>query len=220
MWQDSDVQRTWQPSRLIAGGIAAVVALSGCGGSTTVHIPGPGAIAIPTFQTVPSDLSQSPQLRALQPRDTAGIDVTEDGAAVDLLPAAMAALAGSDDAPRQLSRVAIFPDSVDFTYEQNGINGRSVSAIYRPDSEMYFSTPSFDDSPTFSIDAIDEQVPARLVVAIEQHVPNGRVTRIDLNLSSSYGFGLVWNIEVSDARGTLATVFAELDGAIIAVEED
>ena len=219
MWQDSDVQRTWKPSRLIAGGITAVL-LCGCAGSTTVHMPRPGAIAIPTFQTVPSDLSQSPQLRALQPRDTAGIDVTEDGAAVDLLPAAMAALAASDDAPRQLSRVAIYSESVDFTYEQNGINGRSVSAIYRPGDEMYFSAPSFDDSPTFAIDAIDVQVPARLVDAIEQHVPNGAVTRLDLNLSSSYGFGLVWNIEVSDARGTLATVFAELDGAIIAVEED
>ena len=196
------------------------MAVAGCAGSTTVHIPGPGAIAIPTFQTVPSDLSQSPQLRALQPRDTAGIDVTEDGAAVDLLPAAIAALAASDDAPRQLSRVAIYSDSVDFTYEQNGIKGRSVSAIYRQGQDMYFSTPSFDDSPTFAIDAIDAQVPRRLVDAIEQRVPNGRVTRIDLNLSSSYGFGLVWNIEVSDARGTLATVFAELDGAIVAVEED
>ena len=197
-----------------------MLAVAGCAGSTTVDVPGPGAIAIPTFQTVPSDLSQSPQLHALQPRDTAGIDVTEDGAAVDLLPAAIAALAASDDAPRQLSRVAIYSDSVDFTYEQNGIKGRSVSAIYRPGDEMYFSTPSFDDSPTFAIESIDAQVPARLVDAIEQHVPNGRVTRIDLNLSSSYGFGLVWNIEVSDARGTLATVFAELDGAIVAVEED
>jgi len=212
------VQRTWQLSRLIASGFAAAGLLGACS-DTTVHAPAPGAIPIPTFQTVPDDLSRSPQLQALQPRDTAGIQFDDDGAAADLLPAALAALGASDDAPKKLSRIAIYAESVDFTYEQNGINGRSVSAIYRPGEEMYFGDPTFDDSPTFAIDAVDPHVPAKLLDAIEQHVPNGKVTNIDLNVSSSYGFGLAWNIEVSDARGTLATVFADLDGAIIAVEE-
>jgi hypothetical protein len=195
-------------------------ALLGACSDTTVHIPAANAIPIPTFQTVPDDLSRSTQLQALQARDTAGIEFEGEGVAVDLLPAAIAALEASDDAPRNLSRLAIYAESVDFAYEQNGINGRSVNAIYRSGEEMYFSDPSFDDSDTFAIDLIDPGVPANLVTAIEEHVPNGLVTRIDLNVSSSYGFGLVWNIEVTDARGTLATVFAELDGAIVAVEEN
>jgi len=204
---------------MIASGAAAATMLGACS-DTPVHVPAAGAFPIPTFQTVPADLSRSPQLQALQPRDTAGIEFAGDGAAVDLLPAAIAALAASDDSPQQVSRIAIYADSVDFTYEQNGINGRSVSAIYRPGDEMYFSDPRFDDSATFAIDAIDAGVPAKVVAAIEQRVQNGKVTRVDLNVSSSYGFGLVWNIEVTDARGTLATVFADLDGAIVAVEQD
>jgi len=198
--------------------MAAVVGLGACS-DTTVHLPAPGVIPIPTFQTVPDDLSRSPQLQALRPRDTAGIELEDEGVAADLVPAALAALAASDDAPKKLSRLAIYADSVDFTYEQNGINGRSVNAVYRAGAEMYFSDPSFDDADTFPVDLIDPGIPAKLVIAIEDHVPNAQVTRIDLNASSSYGFGLVWNVEVTDARGTLATVFADLDGAIVAVEE-
>lgn len=212
-----DVQRTWQLSRLVASGIVAGVMLVACSG-TTVRVPAPDAFPIPTFQTVPDDLSNSPQLRALQPRDTAGLQLDDDTAAAHLLPAALAALRASADAPTKLSRLAIYADSVDFTYEQNGINGRSVSAVYRAGEEIYFGTPTYDDSPTYSIDVIDPDVPAALIVAIERQVPNGKVTNVDLNVSSSYGFGLVWNIDVADARGSLATVFADLDGAIVAVD--
>jgi len=197
--------------------MAAVVGLGACS-DTTVHLPAPGVIPIPTFQTVPDDLSRSPQLQALRPRDTAGIELEDEGVAADLVPAALAALAASDDAPKKLSRLAIYADSVDFTYEQNGINGRSVSATYRPDDDMYFGTPTYDDTPTFAIDMIDPVVPADLVVAIERQVPNGKVNSLRLDISSSYDFGLVWNISVVDARGSLATVFADLDGAIVAVD--
>ena len=196
--------------------IAATV-LIGCSG-TAVHMPDAGAIPIPTLQTLPSDLSRSPQLRALQPRDTAGLEISSESAAAELLPAALTALRASADAPTKLSRLAIYSDSVDFTYEQNGINGRSVSAVYRPGQEMNFATPTYDDSATFEIDAIEPKVPAALVEAIERQVPNGKVTNLDLNVSSSYGFGLVWNIDVEDARGSLANVFATLDGAIVAVD--
>jgi hypothetical protein len=193
------------------------MALVGCSG-TTVHVPAPGAIAIPTFQTLPDDPSRSPQLDALEARDTAGLELDDESAAAGLLPTALAALVASADAPTKLSRLSIYADSVDFTYEQSGINGRSVTAVYRPGEEMYFGTPTYDDSPTYAIDVIDPDVPAKLVTAIESRVPNGKVTNIDLDVSSSYGFGLVWNVEVADARGSLATVFADLDGAIVAVD--
>jgi len=213
-----DVQRTWQLSRVIASGLVAAAVLGACS-DTTVKVPEPGAIAIPTFQTLPDDLYRSPQLRALQPRDTAGLEVDdEESAAADLLPAALAALQASDDAPTKLSRLLIYNGYVDFTYEQNGINGRSVSATYRPDDDMYFGTPTYDDTPTFAIDMIDPVVPADLVEAIERQVPNGKVNSLRLDISSSYDFGLVWNISVVDARGSLATVFADLDGAIVAVD--
>jgi hypothetical protein len=39
-----------------------------------------------------------------------------------------------------------------------------------------------------------------------------------LNPLQSYELGLCWNLNVVDARGSLATVFADLDGTVIAVD--
>jgi len=193
--------------------------LSGCAASQQVFVPKPDAIRIPTLQAIPEDLARSPQLRALVPRDTAGIEPTSSKASVELLRDALAALAQLEDAPRVVSGIAISDGSIDFTYEQNGVNGREVNAFYRPDYGIVVSDPRFDDEETYPLTSVDPTVPAALVAAIEQRVPNAVVARITLDVSSSYGFGLVWNVSVEDARGHLATVFADLDGAIVAVDE-
>ena len=185
-----------------------------------VEVPAPGALAIPTFITVPSDLSRSPQLRALVPRDTAGLDPTEDGARGDLLTDALAALATLPDAPTRVSRISMYGDSVNVTYEQNGVAGRAVTVSYRPGSELYVGEPSFSDDPTYELAGVDPAIPAALISAIGSRVPNARVTRLDLEVGLSYGFGLVWYVDVEDARGPLANVFADLDGAIVAVDMD
>ena len=44
------------------------------------------------------------------------------------------------------------------------------------------------------------------------------MTNLDFEPPLSYGFGLGWNVEVEDARGSLATVFADPDGSIVAVD--
>jgi hypothetical protein len=208
----------------IPGLTAAVLAsavFTGCGTSgRVVEVPAAGALAIPAFVTVPADLARSPQLRALVPRDTAGLEPTAERANGELLVDALAALATLPDAPTRVSRIGIYNNSVNITYEQNGVAGRAVTVSYQPGSALYVGEPSFSDDPTYDLAAVDPAVPAAVIAAIEARVPNARVTRLDLSIGLSYGFGLVWYLDVEDARGSLANVFADLDGAIVAVDMD
>jgi hypothetical protein len=217
VWQDSDVQRTWLQSRTVASGALITALLTACS-ATVVHVPAPGAVPIPTLQTLPTDLSRSPQLAALVPRDTAGLQLDRPSAAGGLLAAALVALEALPDSPTKLSRLTIYADSINFTYEQNGINGRSVSAVYFGPDDLSVSEPTYDDSATYPVVEVDPTVPVALISAIEQQVPNGKATSVDLNVSLSYGYGLVWRIDVEDARGSLGTVYADLDGAIVGVD--
>ncbi|MCU1393420.1 MAG: hypothetical protein JWM34_1848 [Ilumatobacteraceae bacterium] len=206
--------------RVVTGLIVmtSLIALAGCSG-TDLAVPRPDTIPIPTFETKPDDLARSPQLLALVGRDTAGIPVNGDPAAVGLLTQALQTLQASADKPTELTRVAIDDEFVDFTYEQGGITGRSVTASYRAGEDLTVSDPAYVTDPTFAIASIDSSVPAAVVAAIAAHVPDASVTRVELSATSSYGFGLVWNFDVEDGRGQLATVFADLDGSIVAVDE-
>ena len=192
--------------------------LPACSGDRQVSVPTAGDIAQPTFRSQPEDLADSPQLEALIERDTAGLDATSESARGDLLPEALAALQALDDAPKVVSRLSIYNDSVYFTFLDGGRTGRSVTAVYRSPDDFYISDPSYDDSPTFPIGLVQPEVAQRLIDAIEQRFPQARVTSLDLEPPLSYDFGLVWYVDVEDARGSLATVFADLDGSIVAVD--
>jgi hypothetical protein len=77
--------------------------------------------------------------------------------------------------------------------------------------------PSSDGA--YRLDGVDVAAPGRLVAGIEGRFPSRAVTSIDLRVGLSYGFGLVWYVEVDDARGQLAIVFADPDGTIVAVDQ-
>ncbi|MCU1366525.1 MAG: hypothetical protein JWN39_2164 [Ilumatobacteraceae bacterium] len=198
--------------------VMTTIGLTACGGKE-VFVPDAGAIPIPTLQTAPSDLSRSPQLQALVPRETAGIAPSSTPAAVEALPGALAALQASTDKPTELTRVYISGDTVIFDYEKDGVNGRSVSAVYRAGDDLVVSEPSFDDEVTFPLASVDPSVLPELVKGIIARVPEAVVANVALDVAQSNGFGLVWNIEVDDARGSLATVYADLDGTVVAVDE-
>lgn len=198
--------------------VMTTIGLTACGGKE-VSVPAAGAIPIPTLQTVPSDLSRARELRALVPRETAGIAPSSAPAAVDSLPGALAALRASADKPTQLTRVYIYGDTVIFDYEKDGVRGRSVSAVYRAGDNLIVSDPSFDVQVTFPLDSVDPSVLPGLVKGILARVPDAVVANVALDAAQSGGFGLVWNIQVDDARGSLATVYADLDGTVVAVDE-
>jgi hypothetical protein len=198
--------------------IVTAIALTACGGGRSVVVPPGDAFTAPGFQPLPNDLADSPQLDALVPRETAGLEPTSASANGGLLPGALEALNSLDPAPTALSRLSIYNDSVYLSYLDRGIAGRSVSLVYRGPDDFSVSEPSFADSGTYPISAVDRDVPARLIDAIERRFPGTRVTSVDLDVGLSYDFGLVWYLDIEDARGMLATVFADLDGAIVAVD--
>jgi len=197
-----------------------VLALTACGDSHRVSVPAEADIAAPMFQALPANLADSNQLDALIPRDTAGIEPDETSADASLLRQALTALEALEPKPAALSRLSIYNDSVYFSYLDRGITGRTITAVYRSADDFSISEPRFDDSATYPIDAIVTDVPQRLIDAIETRFPQTRVTTLDLEVGLSYSFGLVWNVEVEDARGRLATVFADPNGAIVAVDMD
>ncbi|HEY4610064.1 MAG TPA: hypothetical protein VIH06_12685 [Ilumatobacteraceae bacterium] len=197
-----------------------VVTLAGCDEARTVTVPDAAEVVRPDFEALPDDLADSRQLEALTPRETAGLEPDVASAAGSLLPDALAALAALDPKPSALSRLSIYNDSVYFSFLDRGITGRTITAVYRSADDFSISEPRFDESATYAIAAIVPDVPQRLIDAIEARFPQTRVTGLDLDAGSSYDFGLVWNIDVEDARGRLATVFADPNGAIVGVDMD
>ena len=198
--------------------IVTTLGLTACGGKE-VFVPDAGAIPIPTLQTAPSDPARAPQLQALVPRETAGIAPSSTPAPVGALPGALAALDASADHPSELTRIYIYGDTVIFDYDKDGVHGRSVSAVYRAGDDLIVSDPTFDDAVSFPLASVDPSVLPALVKGIVARVPNAVVANVTLDVAQSYGFGLVWNIEVDDARGSLARVYADLDGTVVAVDE-
>jgi hypothetical protein len=192
------------------------VLLGACGGRE-VTTPELDAVPAPTFVSIPDDLADAPQLAAVPVRDTAGLTPTDASATTDLLPAALAELAALEPPPQELVRVSIYDGGVFLEWRDPTAAGRQISASYDGDG-LYVSDPRFGEDEGFPVGLVDSDVPARLVEAIERRIPSAHVTGLDLRVALSYGFGLVWYVQLSDARGTLATLFAELDGAIVAVD--
>ena len=218
------VNRRSSSTARAARAIAIVIVFGISGGcsadSPEVVLPPAGELNEPTFRSVPDDLAESFQLGAIVERNTAGLLPTSPSANGAQLAEALQALANLPDPPAELTRLTIRADDVSFTFFENGITGRAVSGYY-PDNqgEVTLGEPSFSDADAYPISVIDVDVPQRLIDAVEQRFPQTRVTSLDLDVDLSYDFGLVWYVEVDDAQGRFATIFADVDGAIVAVDQ-
>lgn len=204
--------------------VAVAVAGTACGGRE-VDLPKSDDVAAPTFATVPADLTDSPQLAALPLRDTAGLPPDLPSAMASALPAAVAAVMRVEPRPERFTRVSVYDTNVFLSWVDPTTPNRSYTAVYYPGSEeqaedeLYVSGPDFDEEESYALDGVDLTIPDRLVAAIEARFDDEVVvTDVDLRVGLSYGFGLVWNLGVDDARGHLATVYADLDGAIVGVD--
>ena len=198
--------------------VALLASLVACGGRE-VTLPPLDSVPPPPFATMPDDLADSPQLEAVPLRDTAGLLPDDVSAATELLAPALDRVAREAPTATTFNRISIYDDDVFVTWLDPANPSRSISAsYYGSDDSFYVSEPRFDDQPGFTIDGLDPEVPTRLRVAIESRFPQLLVTSVDLRVGTSYGFGLVWDLELTDARGTLASVFADLDGEIVAVD--
>ncbi len=57
-----------------------------------------------------------------------------------------------------------------------------------------------------------------LIDGLIERYPTLQIDTPRFDIGLSYGLGLAWRIELNDARGRLATVWAEPDGRVVAVE--
>lgn len=209
--------------------IAAAIALTvtSCGDHRSVSMPSLDQLPAPTFVALPTDLADSVQFDAIVARDNSGLlaDITPPDPT--LLAPALAAYLALPDAQTDLTRLTIYNDSVDFAFYERGVVGRSVTAFYRlpwdgePDQEPRFSftDPTFSDNPTFSIVGLDPTVPERLVAALAERVPSATVQRIDVEATHAFGGSAVWNVTLWDARGQLAEITTDFDGAVVSVSQ-
>jgi hypothetical protein len=198
--------------------VLGVLALSGCG-ARAVSLPDLATVTAPTIAPRPTDPGDSPQLAALTARDTTGLPPSQPSAAGALLPPALDALRAQVPAAHDFERISIYDDLVYFTYADPTVSGRAVSATYSSDDGLRVFEPQLSTDETYTLDGVDPAVPARLVAGIERRFPTAHVTDVDLRRGLSYDFGLVWRLQVQDARGDLAVVFADLDGTVVAVDQ-
>jgi hypothetical protein len=197
--------------------VLGVLALCGCS-ARAVGLPDLSTVTAPTVTPRPVDIATSLQLGALQLRDTGRLPASEPSAAGDLLPPAMDALRAQLPAAKDFERISVYDDSVYFTVADPTGPGRSISATYSASDGLRVFDPQPATDEPYQLNGFDAGVPARLVAGIEHRFPTLHVTDFDLRRSLSYDLGLVWNVDVQDARGRLATVFADLDGTIVAVD--
>ena len=219
------MQRPASTIRLRLSVLLLTLGAAACGGGTEIAMPSADLLPAPTFAAVPADLADSVQLDAIDMRDTAGLGVDIDSVDAALLAPALAKYLELPGAQPHLTRLSIYDDSVYFGFYERGISGRSVTASYQlpwdgnPDSEptLNVSEPSFDEAATFSIEGMDPSVPVRLVAALAERFPAAAVESISVDNTPSSGFGAVWDLRLYDARGELAQIYADFDGAIVAV---
>lgn len=194
-------------------------AAAGCS-SRTASYSAAEQIEPPAVVARPAGSPADRQLDALVVRDTAGLEPDGPSARVEQLDALVGqAWQLLPDADALLSVRAsdrmVYVDMVD-----SARPNLELSVMFDPDnpSQPYLSEPRYTDDEPFHARGVDFSAPAALIEAITTRFPGVRVTNVRLNRASSYDFGLVWNLSVDDARGSLATVFADLDGTVIAVD--
>ncbi|MEO6125056.1 MAG: hypothetical protein ABIR32_15225 [Ilumatobacteraceae bacterium] len=221
------MQRPTTSTRFALIAVVLMLAVTSCGGDRSVSMPAADQLPAPTFVELPTDLADSVQLDAIVARDNAGLlaDITPPDP--KLLGPALAAFMALPDAQTDLTRLAIYNDSVNFTFYERGIVGRSVTAFYRlpweddpnQDPRLSLTDPTFADDPTFSIVDLDPTVPEQLVAALAERVPTATVQRIAVELAPEFGLPAVWTLTLSDARGQFATITADFTGAILVVSQ-
>jgi hypothetical protein len=201
---------------VVIGGLC-LCSMTACSDSRTVTYDDAEAIIAPTFAAKPASPGDSPQLAALTLRDTAGLVPDAANAAADVLPEAVAAVLAERPDLTEFFGISVYDDYIHVDAADPALPGRQISGLFNIEYGLSFSE-SFNDYPVFTLDGVDLSVPAALIRGITERYPSLRVTDVVLNPLQSYELGLCWNLNVVDARGSLATVFADLDGTVIAVD--
>jgi hypothetical protein len=194
-----------------------LAALAGCS-TRSVSLEDARVVPAPSFAPLPASPIESQQLDAIVERDTAGVvNDAPDADPTLIAPALEAVLAAFPDTTL-VGDLYVIERSVYLTIPDPDVPGRSIS-VYHNGERLSVGEPQFDeDTGLFPIEDIHTDAIVELVHGLSERYPAMQVDTPRLDVGLSYGLGLSWRIELNDARGQLAIVWADLDGRVIAVE--
>jgi hypothetical protein len=200
-------------------GVAALV-LAGCSTGTASYDDAV-AITAPTFAPTPSDPSDSPQLDALVLRETGDLGSPGPNANPALLGAALAALEDALPGTDRISDLYFDDENVWMTIIDPDSSSRERSIYWSQSNGLSIGEAEFmEEDTTFPVSAVHPEAIAALVDGLAERYPTLQIDMPRLSAQLSYELGLSWRLDLIDARGTLATVFTDLDGTVTVLDQD
>jgi hypothetical protein len=191
---------------------------SGCA-TRSVSYDDAVALTAPTFAPAPAAPAASPQLDALELRDTAGLGRPGPNADPRLLAPALAAVEAEFPGTDRISDLYFDEDGVWLTILDPDSPSRSRSIYWRTDGLLSVGEPQFlEEDTTFPLTVVDVDAITALVDGLADRYPALQVDMPRLDTDLSYDLGLSWRLDLVDARGPLATIFAALDGTVTVVD--
>jgi len=202
-------------------GLATLV-LVGCN-ATTASFDDTREIEAPRFAPVPPAPAESPQLDALVLRDTAGFGAPGPNADPTLVGEALAALRAQFPRLERVSDLYFDDENVWLTIVGPNTRNLSRSVLWSRSSDLYIGEEDYveeaEENSTYPISDVDVDAITALVEGLAVRYPSVQIDLPRLDVGLSYDLGLSWRLDLVDVRGTLATIFADLDGTITAVDQ-
>lgn len=201
--------------------IVLVAAAVACGCSSRVARYGAAErIEPPRVVARPVASPDDPQLAALVLRDTAGLEPDVANAWVDTLDELVETARRHVPEADALLGVRAYERTVYVELVDSANPNLELSVMFdaHRGNEPHVGNPRYSEDEPFDWRAVDFTVPAALIDAITTRYPALRVTDVILSRAHSGHFDLAWRFDVDDARGSLATIYADPDGTVIAVD--
>jgi hypothetical protein len=199
------------------GLVVFAAALSGCT-VDTASLDDARTVTAPSFAPLPASPIESPQLDAIVERDTAGVVNTEPDADPTLIGRALEALLAAFPGTTMVGDIYVTHGAAYITIPDPDVAGRTITTYFNGQA-LSAGEPEFNSSTgLFPIERVRPDVIVALVQGLIERYPTMQVELPRLDVSLSYSLGLSWRIELNDARGALATIWADLDGRVTAVD--
>lgn len=200
----------------------AVVAVTLTGCSTrSVSYDDAREVTAPAFAPQPATPAESPQLDALVLRDTAGLTAEGPDSDPRILGPALDDLHTEFPGVDRISDLYFDDENVWATIIDPESPSRERGIYWSESSGISVGEPRFmEEDTTFPISAIRVDAITALVDGLAERYPTLQIDMPRLSIELSYDLGLSWRMNLVDARGSLAILFADLDGTVTVVDQN
>jgi hypothetical protein len=199
---------------------ATGVTFVGCSTGTASYDDATALVA-PPFAAEPATPEESPQLDALVLRDTDGLGAPGPNANPALVEQALKDVEAEFPGTDRISDLYFDESSVWMTIIDPQSPSRERSIYWSDGYGLSVGDPQFmEDDSTFPVSAVHPEAIVALVNGLADRYPTLQISMPRLSTDLSYDLGLSWRMELVDARGDLAIIFADLDGIVTVVDQE